>query len=117
VPSEMRRMFTEQVAPRLAYRFGRRPVAVRVVKTFGIGESAVAERVAPLLEAPGEGISAGIYARDDGVHLRFTTAGPDAGVRPGRRETQVHAVVAGVDACTDALTGSLEEGRNALGDR
>ncbi|HET6819394.1 MAG TPA: molybdopterin-binding protein [Candidatus Limnocylindria bacterium] len=78
VPSEMRRMFTEQVAPRLASRFGRRPVAVRVVKTFGVGESAVAERVAPLLERPGEGITAGIYARDDGVHLRFATAGTNA---------------------------------------
>jgi nicotinamide-nucleotide amidase len=75
VPSEMRRMFAEQVAPRLAGHFGRSPVAVRVVKTFGIGESAVAERVGTLLEQPGSGITAGIYARDDGVHLRFSTAG------------------------------------------
>jgi len=75
VPSEMRRMFAEQVAPRLADRFARPAVAVRVVKTIGIGESLVAERAGTLLEHPGDGISAGIYARDDGVHLRFSSAG------------------------------------------
>jgi nicotinamide-nucleotide amidase len=78
VPSEMRRMFDEQVAPRLAARFGARPLAVRTVKTFGVGESAVAETLGRLLEAPGAGVTAGIYARDDGVHLRFTTHGAAA---------------------------------------
>jgi nicotinamide-nucleotide amidase len=78
VPSEMRRMFTNEVTPRLAERFRRPPVAVRVVKTIGIGESAVAERVGDLLTNPGQGITAGIYARDDGVHLRFSAAGDGA---------------------------------------
>jgi nicotinamide-nucleotide amidase len=78
VPSEMRRMFAEQVAPRLAERFVLAPLHVRTVKTFGIGESAVAELVVDLLERPGDGISAGIYARDDGVHLRFSTRGDPA---------------------------------------
>ncbi len=75
VPSEMRRMFDEQVAPRLVERFGATPLAVRTVKTFGIGESALAEMLGSLLEEPGAGVTAGIYARDDGVHLRFTTRG------------------------------------------
>jgi nicotinamide-nucleotide amidase len=75
VPSEMRRMWTEQVAPRVLARFTLSPIAVRTVKTFGIGESAAAELVGDLLEAPGDGISTGIYARDDGVHLRFSTPG------------------------------------------
>jgi nicotinamide-nucleotide amidase len=75
VPSEMRRMFVEQVAPRLAERFALAPLHVRTVKTFGTGESAVAELLGELLERPGAGISAGIYARDDGVHLRFSTRG------------------------------------------
>jgi hypothetical protein len=48
------------------------------VKTFGIGESALAELVGDLLESPGAGIEAGIYAHDDGVHLRFWTRGPAA---------------------------------------
>jgi nicotinamide-nucleotide amidase len=75
VPSEMRRMFAEQVAPRLEERFALAPLQVRTVKTFGTGESAVAELVGELLEWPGAGIGAGIYARDDGVHLRFSTRG------------------------------------------
>ena len=75
VPSEMRRMFDEQVAPRLRARFGATPLVVRTVKTFGVGESALAEMLGNLLEEPGAGVMAGIYARDDGVHLRFTTRG------------------------------------------
>ena len=75
VPSEMRRMWNEQVVPRLERRFTLRPVHMRTVKTFGIGESMVVEATGDLLDNPGEGVSAGIYARDDGVHLRFSTRG------------------------------------------
>ena len=73
VPAEMRQMWAEEVAPRLPRRFAVRPLHVRTVKTFGIGESAAAEAVGELLAAPGPGVTAGIYARDDGVHLRFST--------------------------------------------
>jgi len=78
VPAEMRLMWAEQVAPRLAKRFAVQPLHVRSVKTFGIGESAASEAVGDLLDAPGLGVTAGIYARDDGVHLRFTTRGEAA---------------------------------------
>ncbi len=61
VPSEMRRMFDEQVAPRLAARFGATPLAVRTVKTFGIGESALAEMLGNSARAAGR--------RGDGRHL------------------------------------------------
>ena len=73
VPSEMRLMWAERVVPRLASQFDASPLAIRTVKAFGIGESAMAERLAALLEAPPPGVSAGIYARDDGVHVRFST--------------------------------------------
>jgi molybdopterin-biosynthesis enzyme MoeA-like protein len=79
VPSEMRRMWTEQVRPRLAARFAPAPLASRSAKAFGIGESAMAERLGDLLTAPPDGVQAGIYARDDGAHARFSTQG-DAGV-------------------------------------
>lgn len=79
VPSEMRRMWTEQVRPRLEERFALPPLAVRSVKAWGIGESAMAERLGSLIDAPPEGVEAGIYARDDGVHVRFSTRG-DAGL-------------------------------------
>jgi len=73
VPAEMQLMWRDQVASRLERKLGLRPLAMRTVKTFGVGESAVAERLGDLLEAPGESVDAGIYARDDGVHLRFST--------------------------------------------
>lgn len=78
VPSEMRRMWSEQVVPRLVERFSLAPLRTRTVKTFGVGESTVVDRVGDLLTAPGAGIEAGIYARDDGVHLRFSTRAHDA---------------------------------------
>lgn len=78
VPSEMRRMWDEQAVPRLSRRFALRPVRARSVKTFGLGESALAEMVGDLLVEPGLGVEAGIYAQDDGVHLRFWTRGEAA---------------------------------------
>lgn len=75
VPSEMRRMWAEQVRPRLGALHARAPLAIRSVKAFGVGESAMAERLGDLLTAPPDGVEAGIYARDDGVHARFSTRG------------------------------------------
>lgn len=73
VPSEMRRMWTDEVRPRLEARFALPPLAMRTVKAFGIGESAMAERLGRLITEPPVGVDAGIYARDDGVHVRFST--------------------------------------------
>ena len=78
VPSEMRRMWTDEVMPRLSSRFTLAPLRVRSVKTWGLGESRVADLLHNELERPGDGVEAGIYARDDGVHLRFSSADPAA---------------------------------------
>lgn len=75
VPSEMRLTWTDRIRPRLAQRFALPPLAIRTVKAFGIGESALAERLGALLAAPPDGVETGIFARDDGVHVRFSTAG------------------------------------------
>jgi nicotinamide-nucleotide amidase len=82
VPSEMRRMWAEQVRPRLEARFAMPPLAVRTVKAFGIGESAMAERLGSLLTEPPPAVDVGIYARDDGVHVRFSTRGEAAVLEP-----------------------------------
>ncbi|HEY6609192.1 MAG TPA: molybdopterin-binding protein [Candidatus Limnocylindria bacterium] len=82
VPSEMRLMWDEQVRPRLVARFGLAPLAIRTVKAFGIGESAMAEQLGALITAPPEGVEAGIYARDDGVHVRFSTHGEPKALDP-----------------------------------
>jgi len=82
VPSEMRRMWAEQVRPRLEARYALPPLATRTVKAFGIGESAMAERLGSLLTDPPPDVDVGIYARDDGVHVRFSTRGEAAVLEP-----------------------------------
>ena len=108
VPSEMRLMWTDRIRPRLAQRFGLPPLAVRTVKAFGIGESTLAERLGSLLIAPPDGVEAGIYARDDGVHVRFSTAGEagrlDAMIAAAREALGEHAY--GTDA-DDLATAAL----------
>jgi nicotinamide-nucleotide amidase len=49
VPVELERMLAEQVAPRLRERFALRPVPRRIYRAIGLGESAVAARVEPLV--------------------------------------------------------------------
>ena len=80
VPSEMRRMWSEQAVPRLARRFELRPLHKRVVRCYGIGESAAAAKLGDLLA--GDDPVAGIYARDDGIHIRFSTRGEPATLEP-----------------------------------
>jgi nicotinamide-nucleotide amidase len=115
VPSEMRRMWTDQLAPRLAERFGLSPLHRRMLKTFGIGESAVAEKLGDLLEIPGDGVIAGIYARDDGVHVRFSTrSDPELLDGPMARATQILGEdVFGTDA--DTLAGAALKAIAAAG--
>jgi nicotinamide-nucleotide amidase len=115
VPSEMRRMFVEQVRPRLERRFALVPLQARTVKTMGLGESAVAELLGDLLESPGDGIRAGIYARDDGVHLRFSTQ-LEASVLEGPVERALSVMGAdawGTDA--DTLAGVALEALGGAG--
>ncbi len=99
VPSEMRRMWTDEVAGRLAERFSLVPLAWRTVKTFGVGESRAAEMLGSLLES--DDPLAGIYARDDGVHVRFSTRGDGAMLDA--------AVAAARDILGDGVWGTGDE--------
>ncbi len=79
-PRELRPMFNEQVVPRLEAWFpSREPFVCRVLKTTGLGESLVEERIAshiaPLLA---QGLSVGYCARTGEVDLRFTARGANA---------------------------------------
>ena len=94
VPSEMRKMFAEQIQPRLTERFALAPLASRIVKTFGLGESTVAERLAGLLDGE-QPYEAGIYAKDDGVHVHFASrTNPEAVDAAAARALEL----AGIDA-------------------
>lgn len=68
VPHEMKKMFEEQVAPRLGMGGGG-VLVTRTLKTIGIGESNVAEVVQDLIFNPNPTLAT--YAKQDGVHLRI----------------------------------------------
>ena len=68
-PSEMHRMWEQEVAPELVRRHPGAVLITRTLKTTGIGEGNVDEMVSPLLKSTNPSI--GIYARADGVQLRI----------------------------------------------
>jgi nicotinamide-nucleotide amidase len=68
-PSEMTRMWEEEVAPELLKRHTGTVLIKRTLKTAGMGESNVDEAISHLLK--GNNPAIGIYARADGVHVRL----------------------------------------------
>jgi nicotinamide-nucleotide amidase len=74
VPSEMRGLLAEQVLPRLAARGSGLVVRSRTVRTTGVAESALAERVGPIEEelAP---LTLAYLPSTEGVELRVTAWG------------------------------------------
>jgi len=68
-PSEMNRMWEEEVSPELARRSTGTVLIKRTLKTAGLGESNVDEMLSHLLK--GNNPSIGLYARADGVHVRM----------------------------------------------
>jgi len=73
-PSEMNRMWEEEVAPELLKRHDGTVLIKRTLKTAGIGESNVDEILSPLLKSDNPSI--GLYARADGVHVRMGAKAP-----------------------------------------
>lgn len=69
VPTEMERMWGQEVKPELERRSDGQVLVTRTIKTVGIGEGTVDEMAKHLYSTPGIGI--GTYARADGVHLRI----------------------------------------------
>lgn len=69
VPAEMRRMWVEEVEPRLAQIAHGGVIVSRTLKILGLGESAVEERLGELVHAANP--TAATYARDDGIHIRL----------------------------------------------
>ncbi|MBK6921150.1 MAG: CinA family nicotinamide mononucleotide deamidase-related protein [Deltaproteobacteria bacterium] len=51
VPRELHRMQREEVEPRVRARLSLRPIARRMYRAIGLGESAIAERVEPIVAA------------------------------------------------------------------
>ncbi|MCY4262046.1 MAG: competence/damage-inducible protein A [Candidatus Dadabacteria bacterium] len=76
VPREFRHMFREHVLPDISNTAERGTVLrVRVLRTFGLGESEVAEKLRGLST---EGVNVGYRIRLPEVHLRLTASGDDS---------------------------------------
>ena len=79
-PRELRPMYTSYVAPLLTEELPpENPVLIRTVKTMGIGESSVEERIAPVLQSQcAEGLEIGYCARMGEVDVRLSAHGSGA---------------------------------------
>ncbi len=75
-PTEMTRMWEQEVAPEILRRHPGSVLITRTLKTTGIGEGTVDEMMSPLLKSQNPSI--GIYARADGVHVRLGAKAPTA---------------------------------------
>ncbi|HEX9343257.1 MAG TPA: competence/damage-inducible protein A [Actinomycetota bacterium] len=78
VPREMEGMLERVVLPDLAARAGEgRAIVSRTLRTAGLGESALAERLTPLWESMGEeaGVTLAYLASPGEVRVRLTTVG------------------------------------------
>ena len=75
VPREMMRMWREQVVPRLLPALGGGVIRFRTLKTIGLGESLVEERLHDLITRNMPRVAT--YAKDDGVHVRISVQADD----------------------------------------
>ena len=96
VPSEMVEMWEKQAAPRLKERSQGTVIISRTFKTIGVGEAAVGEQVGSLFGQ--ENPYLGIYARQDGVHLRIISKAPT--------EDEARSLMAPMEAEIIAALGS-----------
>lgn len=80
VPREMRAMFDERVLPRLHARFALRPGGLVTVRTIGVGESDLQQRMD---DWSAEGVVVGYRTKlpENHVKLRFSPDVPEARVR------------------------------------
>jgi competence/damage-inducible protein CinA-like protein len=141
VPREMEGMLERVVLPDLAARAGEgRAIVSRTLRTAGVGESLLAERLTPLWEstgAAGEGVTMAYLASPGEVRVRLTAVGATreearARIAPVERAVreELGAVVYGLDdetleqavarllgqrrrslATAESLTGGLVGGR------
>ena len=90
VPREMFRMWAEQVVLRIAGGDADRIVRSTTLKTIGIGESLVEERLHDLVTR-GQPVVA-TYAKDDGVHVRVTAVATNADDATAARESTIEEI-------------------------
>jgi len=94
-PRELRPMFLEEVLPRMAARFPiREGFACRTLKTTGLGESYMEERLdEPLRDLVAGGMDLGFCARTGEVDVRFVARGSQASEVVAEAERRTRAIV------------------------
>ncbi len=94
-PRELEPMFLNEVAPLLEERFPRTtPFACRILRSSGLGESAVEERIArPLAELTRAGLEVGYCARFGEVDVRLMAQGATADSLVSRAEATVRETI------------------------
>ncbi len=115
-PSEMQRMWEAEVMPRLRAAIRCEAVAVRTFKCLG-SEADVGEKAAPVFAMGNPAL--GVYAKQDGIHLRLIARAPDeAGAAAllataeARLREALRQQIWGTDADTlEGRAGSLLAGR------
>ncbi|GBD17875.1 Putative competence-damage inducible protein [bacterium HR27] len=75
VPREMMRMWREQVVPRLLPLLGGGVIRFRTIRTIGLGESLVEDRLHDLITRNMPRVAT--YAKDDGVYIRISVQADD----------------------------------------
>lgn len=75
-PAEMHPMWEEQVAPRLSQLVTGHITLTRTIKTMGLSEAAVDERLTAYFGQANPYL--GIYSKADGIHLRMIARAPDS---------------------------------------
>jgi nicotinamide-nucleotide amidase len=112
-PGEMQLMWQQQVLPQLLKKTGGSVLVSRTIKLHGIAEGTVGEMVRPYLNASNP--TMGIYAKLDGIHLRFGAKAPsrdEAVAMIAKGEAEVRQIIGdaiwGVDDDTlEGIVGGL----------
>ena len=136
VPREMKAMFAAYVAPAVEAMEGRGHVSVRVLRTFGTGESNLAEQISDLMEV-GRNPAVGTTASEGVISVRVVASGDSEDVARrlaqddidevrkrlgvlvygedddslasvvGRRLTELGRTVSTAESCTGGLLGTM----------
>jgi nicotinamide-nucleotide amidase len=112
-PAEMQHMWQTEVSRRLREMLGGEIILSRTIKTLGITEADVDEKVSHLLSSTNP--SLGVYAKPDGIHLRITAKASsmgEAGKTIARREAELRPILGDIiwgydDETLETIVGSL----------
>lgn len=102
VPREMVRMWEDQVRPRIVARLGLRPGRLVVIRTTGVGESALQDRIGPSEAYAARGLVLG-YRTMTGENQVKLRAGPD--VPDAVVDAAAHTLIGAIGSPVFAVEG------------